>query len=157
MKAVNITSLRAKMKYYFDLISKSMETIIVPRNDNDEEAVVIMSVREYNALQKELKALYEERARSHTAFGESDFWALIDLLDWSKGQDNSEVIAFSRSTTKPLTQQITNPPTQQLKLRIPRRTWEANDIANVTHTRYELHHAFEAESKTSVWRSTELA
>jgi antitoxin YefM len=93
MKAVNITSLRAKMKYYFDLVSKSMETIIVPRNDNDEEAVVIMSVREYNALQKELKALYEERARSHTAFGESDFWALIDLLDWSKGQDNSAIIA----------------------------------------------------------------
>lgn len=142
MKAVNITSLRAKMKYYFDLVSKSMETIIVPRNDNDEEAVVIMSVREYNALQKELKALYEERARSHTAFGESDFWALIDLLEWSKGQDNSEVIAFSRSTTKPLT--------QQLKLRIPRCTREADHVANVTHTRDKLHHPLKAQTETGV-------
>ena len=34
MKAVTISSLRARMKYYFDLVSKSMDVIIIPRNNN---------------------------------------------------------------------------------------------------------------------------
>lgn len=52
MKAVTITSLRSKMKYYFDLVSKSMDVIIVPRNNNDDDAVVIMSIKEYNSLKE---------------------------------------------------------------------------------------------------------
>ena len=49
MKKVTISTLRKEMKEYFDYVSKSMGVIIVPRN-KENEAIVIISIQEYNSF-----------------------------------------------------------------------------------------------------------
>lgn len=51
MKAIAISTLRKGMKEYFDYVSKSMEVLIIPRN-KDNDAIVIMSIQEYNSLKE---------------------------------------------------------------------------------------------------------
>jgi len=62
MKTITTTVFREKLKYHLDLVSKSFETIIIPRNNNDEP-VVIMPLSEYNSLNETNYLLSSEENR----------------------------------------------------------------------------------------------
>ena len=51
MLVLSISKFRNNIKHYVELVTQSMETIIVPRNnEGDEDAVVMIPLKEYNAL-----------------------------------------------------------------------------------------------------------
>lgn len=49
MKTITISNLRSRINYFFNLVTTSSEVLIIPMKNTDD-AVVILSLKEYNAL-----------------------------------------------------------------------------------------------------------
>jgi len=50
MKAITVSNFRTNLKTHLDEVSKNSEIIIIPRNNNEKDAVVVMSIAEYNSI-----------------------------------------------------------------------------------------------------------
>ncbi|MBC3539414.1 type II toxin-antitoxin system Phd/YefM family antitoxin [Rufibacter sediminis] len=48
MISLTVSAFRNNIKNYLDLVTKSLETLVIPREN--EEAVVIMPLQEYNSI-----------------------------------------------------------------------------------------------------------
>lgn len=62
MKAISLNLLQEKLKHYINWVSDSQDVIIVPTNDKEEDAVVIMTLERYNSLNDETEYLLSSNA-----------------------------------------------------------------------------------------------
>lgn len=64
MKAITVSNFRAKLKYHLDDVSDNSEVIVIPRNNKEEDAVVVMSIGEYNSIKETEYLLSNEANRT---------------------------------------------------------------------------------------------
>lgn len=50
MKAITVSNFRTNLKSHLDEVSKNSEIIIIPRNNEEKDAIVVMSITEYNSI-----------------------------------------------------------------------------------------------------------
>lgn len=82
MKAITISSLRSRIKYFINLVVESSEVLIIPRKNMDD-AVVIISLKEYNALTETNYLLSSEPNRKR-------------LLESINQIENGEIISYEQ-------------------------------------------------------------
>ncbi|MEO6109262.1 MAG: type II toxin-antitoxin system Phd/YefM family antitoxin [Cyclobacteriaceae bacterium] len=80
MQAITVSNLRSRIKYYLNLVAESSEVLIIPRTNNDD-AVVILSLKEYNALTETNYLLSSETNRKR-------------LLESIQQIENNELIKY---------------------------------------------------------------
>jgi len=82
MKEITFSKFKSRIEYYFGTVINSSEILIVPRNnDNEDESVVIMSLKEYNALQETSYLLSTTANRNR----------LLESIEQSKSGKTKEV------------------------------------------------------------------
>ncbi len=50
MKSITASVFRAKMRHFLDAVTQNDDTLIIPRNTDEEDAVVVMSIGTYNSF-----------------------------------------------------------------------------------------------------------
>lgn len=85
MKAVTISCLRTNMKTYFDQVSEPDDFLIILRNNNEDDAVMVISIKEYNALTETVHLMSTdanrkrlERSIDHLNQGNTQLFTLED-------------------------------------------------------------------------------
>lgn len=86
MIAIPVSSLREKLKTYLDRVSKSLDVIVVSRGSDEDDAVVIMSIKEYNALTEtgHLLATAKNRERLRASIAELESGKTIAPKEFNK-------------------------------------------------------------------------
>ncbi|HQW87586.1 MAG TPA: type II toxin-antitoxin system prevent-host-death family antitoxin [Flavobacteriales bacterium] len=86
MIAIPVSSLREKLKTYLDRVTGSLEVIVVSRGSNEDDAVVIMSLKEYNALTEtgHLLATARNRERLRSSIAELEAGKTIAPKEFNK-------------------------------------------------------------------------
>lgn len=63
MKAITVSNFRSKLKKHLDEVIENSEIIMIPRNNNEDDAIVIMSIGEYNSMKETEYLLQSETNR----------------------------------------------------------------------------------------------